>query len=527
MERGTKDRETWKIIYLCCRDIPTFLSCYYKSLFMKTNFKNLLLGAGALCLLFACNTQNNHQDKQVGPTDEARKPNIIYILADDLGYGDLSCYGQDLFSTPNIDKLAANGMLFTQHYSGNTVCAPSRSALMTGQHTGHTFVRGNKEIQPEGQYPIPDNTYTLAEALKKAGYATGAFGKWGLGFPGSEGDPVNQGFDTFFGYNCQRMGHHYYPHHLWSNKDSIVLEKNAGKQKGTYAPDLIHEEVLSFMETNKDQPFFLYVPSIIPHAELIAPDSIMDKYRGKFLPEKNYEGYDDGPNYRRGPYESQDEAHAAFVAMIEILDQQVGEIVQKVEDLGLTDNTLIIFTSDNGPHQEGGADPEYFDSNGPLRGVKRDLYEGGIRVPFIASWPSHIQAGTTSDHISAFWDFFPTVADISGIDAPADIDGVSYLPTLLGQEDQPEHEYLYWEFHEKGGRIAVRKGQWKAVRYNVLKEPDAPMELYDLSTDIGETSDVAAAHPDIVAQMQEIFRTARTPSEVFTFDQGGYLQKNQ
>lgn len=491
---------------------------------MKTNLTSLLAVLTIFLSLGACNNQKNTQDTNLEAVATERPPNIIYILADDLGYGDLSCYGQQLFSTPNIDQLAARGMRFRQHYSGNTVCAPSRSALMTGQHTGHTFVRGNKEIQPEGQYPIPDNTYTLAEALKKAGYATGAFGKWGLGFPGSEGDPTNQGFDTFFGYNCQRMGHHYYPHHLWSNRDSIVLEANTGKLKGTYAPELIHEQVLEFIETNRDQPFFLYVPSIIPHAELIAPDSVMARYRGKFLPEKVYEGYDDGPDYRRGPYESQAESHAAFAAMIEILDRQVGEIVQKVEALGLTEETIIMFTSDNGPHQEGGADPEYFDSNGPLRGVKRDLYEGGIRVPFIASWPGKISAGTSSDHVSAFWDVFPTVADLTGIDKPENLDGISFLPTLLGQEGQEQHEYLYWEFHERGGRIAARKGKWKGVKYKVLEEPDAPMELYDLSLDIGETNNVAAEHPEVVQEFLEIFRTARTPSEVFTFDQGGYLQ---
>lgn len=490
---------------------------------MIINLRNLLYAFILLFVAAACNSGSEASEDQ---TTESRKPNIIYILADDLGYGDLSCYGQDLFSTPNIDQLAANGMRFTQHYSGSTVCAPSRSALMTGMHTGHTFVRGNKEIQPEGQYPIPDATYTLAEALKKAGYATGAFGKWGLGFPDSEGDPVNQGFDTFYGYNCQRMGHHYYPHHMWSNRDSIVLEENAGHLKGAYGPDLIQEQVLSFIETNKDQPFFLYVPSIIPHAELIAPDSIMDKYRGKFLPEKAYQGYDDGPDYRRGPYESQLESHAAFAAMVEILDRQVGEIVQKIADLGLSENTIIIFTSDNGPHEEGGADPEFFDSNGPLRGVKRDLYEGGIRVPFIASWPGKIKAGTTSDHISAFWDFFPTIADLGGIETPQNIDGISYLPTLLGEPGQEEHDYLYWEFHERGGRLAARKGNWKAVKYNVLKEPDAPLELYDLSVDIDETDNVAAAHPEIVEQMEKIFQTARTPSEVFTFNQGTYLQKN-
>lgn len=495
---------------------------------MKTNPLKSLPGIWILLLCISCNQENGSDSGAQGATTgENRQPNIIYILADDLGYGDLSCYGQKLFSTPNIDQLATDGMRFTQHYSGNTVCAPSRSALMTGQHTGHTFIRGNKEIQPEGQYPIPDDTYTLAEALKKVGYTTGAFGKWGLGFPGSEGDPTKQGFDTFYGYNCQRMGHHYYPHHLWFNRDSIVLEENAGKLKGAYAPDLIHERVLEFIETNQEKPFFLYVPSIIPHAELIAPEPVMAKYQKKYLPEKAYEGYDDGPNYRRGPYESQAEAHAAFAAMIEVLDRQVGEIVKKVEELGLAEETIIIFTSDNGPHQEGGADPEYFNSNGPLRGFKRDLYEGGIRVPFIAKWPGKIQPGTTSDHVSAFWDFFPTVADITGLEQlPPDSDGISFLPTLLGEDGQIQHNYLYWEFHERGGRIAVRRGSWKGVKYDVLKNPDAPLELYNLSKDPGEQHDVAAQHPKLVEELEEIFKTARTPSDVFTFDQGGYLQSN-
>lgn len=494
---------------------------------MKINFIHLALTfSSVIVLLIGCNPSQSTDQTMSSGTPEGDRPNIIYILADDLGYGDLSCYGQELFSTPNIDQLAAQGMLFTQHYSGSTVCAPSRSALMTGLHTGHTFIRGNKEIQPEGQYPIPEETYTLAEAMKKAGYTTGAFGKWGLGFPGSEGDPVNQGFDTFFGYNCQRMGHHYYPHHLWSNRDSIVLEANAGQAKGTYAPDLIHEKTLEFMETNKDTPFFLYVPSIIPHAELIAPDSVMDKYRNKYLPEKSYEGYDEGPDYRRGPYESQAEAHAAFVAMIDILDRQVGEIVQKVEDLGLSENTIIMFTSDNGPHQEGGADPEYFDSNGPLRGFKRDLYEGGIRVPFLVKWSGKIMPGSTTDHVSAFWDVFPTIADLAGVDQPENTDGVSFLPTLLGEGEQAQHEYLYWEFHERGGRLAARKGNWKAVQYDVLENPEAPLELYDLAEDINETNNVAAEHPEIVQEMEEIFQTARVPSEVFTFDQGTYLQEN-
>ncbi len=494
---------------------------------MKIYLKHLFVLA--TLLIVSCNDSPKKENKDSvanETSDSLVKPNIIYILADDLGYGDLGVYGQKKFKTPNIDKLAAQGMLFTQHYSGSTVCAPSRSALMTGMHTGHTVVRGNKEIRPEGQHPIPDDTYTIAEALKKAGYTTGAFGKWGLGFPGSEGDPINQGFDTFYGYNCQRLGHNYYPYHLWSNNDSIVLSGNADKKDSIYAPELIHKETLKFIDTNKDTPFFLYVPSIIPHAELAAPEAYMEKHRGKYPPEKTYEGVDDGPEFNLGPYRSQKETHAAFAAMINILDDQVGDIMDKVESLGIADNTIIIFTSDNGPHEEGGADPEYFDSNGPLKGTKRDLYEGGIRVPMIASWPGKISPGSKSDHVSAFWDIFPTFSEIVGVESPKDIDGVSLLPTLLGNDaDQKEHEYLYWEFHEKGGRQAVRMGKWKAVRYEVFKNPDGALELYDLEKDEGEENNIASEHPDVVAEMENILKTARTPSDIFTFGQGTYLEK--
>ncbi len=464
------------------------------------------------CLITACES----------PTEETTNPtppNIIYILADDLGYGDLSCYGQTRFSTPNIDRLAKNGMLFTQHYSGNTVCAPSRSALLTGQHTGHTPVRGNKEVQPEGQYPLPDSIITIGETLKDAGYVTGTFGKWGLGFPGSEGDPVNQGFDQFYGYNCQRLAHHYYPYYLWDNKEKVMLEENAGNEQKVYGPELIHDQALDFIEQNKDTSFFLFYASLIPHAELFAPEEYMEKYRGKFPPEKVYEGTDDGERYRLGPYGSQPESHAAFVAMVDLLDQQVGEILDKVEALGLSENTLIVFTSDNGPHQEGGADPDYFDSNGPLQGYKRDLYEGGIRVPFLAQWKGKITPGSQSDHISAFWDFYPTACELAGVHrGDHQIDGISYLPSLLGQENQEPHEYLYWEFHERGGRIAIRKGNWKAVKYDVVKNPDRPIELYDLSKDIGETNDLAKQHPEIIAEMERLFAEARTESEVFSFN---------
>ncbi len=480
----------------------------------------MLLTAFVVSLNSCVSAVANKKEQKEFVKSSPSKPNIIYILADDLGYGDLSCYGQEKFSTPNIDKLASQGMIFTQHYSGNTVCAPSRSALLTGMHTGHTPVRGNKEIQPEGQYPIPDDTYTMAEALKKGGYITGAFGKWGLGYPGSEGDPVNQGFDTFYGYNCQRLGHNYYPYHLWSNKDSIVLSGNAGHAKNEYAPNLIQKKALEFLEKNKDTTFFMYVPTIIPHAELVAPEAIMAKYRGKFLPEKKYKGLDDGPDYRKSSYESQDEPHAAFVAMIEIMDTQVGEIMAKVKELGIEDNTIIVFASDNGPHTEGGADPKYFKSSGPLKGVKRDLYEGGIRVPMIIKWPGKIKEGTKTDLVSAFWDVFPTFSEIAGIAVPANLDGISFLPTLLNKpEAQKQHEYLYWEFHEKGGRQAVRKGKWKAVKYNVLKQPNAPIELYDLSQDVGEKNNIASKHPEIVKDMERILKEARTPSKIFTFDQ--------
>ncbi|MDT7829336.1 arylsulfatase [Pricia sp. S334] len=490
---------------------------------MKIYYK--LLFTFASIFIASCNSSNKNKDAAANETaDSIAKPNIIYILADDLGYGDLSVYGQEKFETPHIDKLAERGMLFTQHYSGSTVCAPSRSALMTGMHTGHTVVRGNKEVQPEGQHPIPDSTYTLAEAMKKAGYVTGAFGKWGLGFPGSEGDPTNQGFDTFYGYNCQRLGHNYYPDHLWSNTDSIVLSENTNKKDGAYAPELIHRETLKFIDTHKHTPFFLYVPTIIPHAELAAPEEYMEKHRGKYPPEKAYEGVDDGPNFNQGPYRSQEETHAAFAAMIDVLDDQVGDIMAKVDDLGLADNTIIIFTSDNGPHEEGGADPEYFDSNGPFKGVKRDLYEGGIRVPMIASWPGRIAPGSKTDLISAFWDILPTFSDIVGISVPDDTDGISLLPTLLGNDaEQKHHDYLYWEFHERGGRQAVRKGKWKAVRYNVFKNPNGALELYDLDEDRGETNNVAEEHPDVVAEMEDIIETARTPSDIFTFGQGTYL----
>lgn len=449
-------------------------------------------------------------------------PNIVYILADDLGYGDLSCYGQKRIKTPNIDQLAKNGMRFTQHYAGCTVCAPSRSSLMTGLNTGHTPIRGNKGWTPEGQHPIPASTYTLAEMLKEAGYATGAFGKWGLGFIGTEGDPNKQGFDEFFGYNCQGLAHNYYPEYLWHNNQKVILEGNTGDHMKVYAPHLIHEQALKFIEKNNPKqtgkPFFMFYPNIIPHAELLLPEENMKEFRGKFIPEKAFKGAEPGSaKFRTGGYGTQPESHAAFAAMVTLLDKQVGEVVAKLKELGLAENTIIIFTSDNGPHLEGGADPDYFDSNGPLKGYKRDLYEGGIRVPMIACWPETIKAGSKTDHVSAFWDVMPTVAEIAGIQVPKNLDGISFLPSLSGKGKQVQHESLYWEFHEQKGRQALRKGDWKLIRYNVLTSDKTTTELYNLKTDLGEEKNIADQNPKIVKEMMEILNRSRIPSEVFPF----------
>lgn len=455
----------------------------------------------------------------------AEKPmNVIYILADDLGYGDLSCLGQTKFSTPNIDNLAANGMLFTNHYSGTTVSAPSRSSLMTGQHTGHTYIRGNKEIpDAEGQEPLPADTYTIAKMLKQSGYTTGCFGKWGLGFPGSTGDPMNQGFDEFFGYNCQREAHRYYPTHLWKNREKVMLNENAKFNLVQFAPDLIHAEALKFITENKAKPFFAYLTYTIPHAEIIAPDDeILARFKGKFneTPYKGSQGSEYNESMDVKEYCSQAQPHATFAAMVTRLDGQVGEIIAKLKELGLDKNTIVFFTSDNGPHQEGGADPEFFKSNGPFKGLKRDLYEGGIRLPLIAYAPGKIKAGVQSNQICAMWDMMPTLAGIAGAKMAinAQTDGISILPTLMGKGLQKQHEFLYWEFHEQGGKIAVRKGDWKLIIQKVLTNKDAAPELYNLATDIHEDYNVANQHPELVKEMLQIMKKSHVDSNVFTFN---------
>ena len=442
-----------------------------------------------------------------GPAPEAEEtaapPNVVLIVADDLGYGDLGSYGQKEIQTPRLDALAAEGMRFTDFYAGSTVCAPSRSALMTGLHTGHTPIRGNKEVQPYGQHPLPDATVTIAEALKAKGYRTGLIGKWGLGAPDTEGVPRKQGFDYFFGYLGQRHAHNYYPEFLFRNEERVPLKNvmpepkrgdgaGVATEKVEYSHDLIAQEAIDFVEREHDGPFFLALTATIPHANNEGKDDGME------IPDLGIYADRDWPEQQKG--------HAA---MISLLDKDVGRLLDKLDELGVAENTLVLFTSDNGPHREGGNDPDFNDSNGPLRGIKRDLYEGGIRVPLIARWPGHVPAGSTSSYAGAFWDFLPTFAELADAETPSGLDGQSFVPALMG-EDQPAHDFLYWEFHEgKGSKQAVRMRNWKGVRLS----PTGPLELYDLSADLGEETNVAADHPEIVQKMEEYLATARSESE--------------
>ena len=432
---------------------------------------------------------------------QAEQPNIIYILLDDAGYGDLSCYGQTKFATPNIDRLAAEGMKFTDHYSGSTVCAPTRCSLMTGLHTGHCFVRGNREVKPEGQAPMPADTVTIPRLLKQTGYTTGMFGKWGLGAPGSTSDPATH-FDSFFGYNCQRQAHTYYPDHLWKNTTRVSLD---GK---TYAHDLIVENALDFVRTNKNGPFFCYMSVTIPHAAMHVPEESMTEFRKTFSQFEDVIGKYAGPSVRNPV--------AGFAGMMTRLDRQVGELLALLKELGIDDNTLMMLTSDNGPHKEGGHQPDFFDSNGPLRGYKRDLYEGGIRVPLLARWPGKLTPGSMSDLISAHWDMLPTFCELAGAKTPAGLDGISIVPTLLGHvAEQAKYDALYWEFTERGRSQAARIGKWKGVRVNLKKNPDAPIELYDLSHDLAEEQNIANKHPKIVDQLRAVMQQEHTDSESF------------
>jgi arylsulfatase A-like enzyme len=426
-----------------------------------------------------------------------RKPNIIYILADDLGYGDLGCYGQKRIQTPNIDRLAEEGLRFTHHYAGSTICAPSRCCLLTGMHTGHARIRGNTPVLLK-----PEDT-TVAEVLRQQGYHTACIGKWGVGHPPPPGDPEQNGFDYFFGYLNMMHAHNYYPEVLYRNGKEVELDNEVpdhwpdngsgvASSKRDYSHDLFVEDALKYIDSHQTDPFFLYLAFTIPHANNEAREKGMEV-----------------PDY--GPYAETDwpEPQKGHAAMITRMDAGVGEIMKKLAALNLDDDTIIMFSSDNGPHREGGNNPDFNDSNGPLKGIKRDLYEGGIRVPMIARWPGVIASGTETSHPSAFWDVMPTLADLTGGTVPAHIDGVSFAPTLRGRPDEQEkHEYLYWEFHEQGFQQAARMDQWKGVRPG----PDAELEVYDILKDPGETRNLADQVPAVVRKIKKLFETARSDS---------------
>tara|TARA_R110002124_G_C8974256_1_gene515600 strand:+ start:4864 stop:6399 length:1536 start_codon:yes stop_codon:yes gene_type:complete len=502
----------------------------------------LLLLPFIVSLLPACQSQE----------EETVPPNIIYILADDLGYGDLGCYGQKKIETPNIDALAASGMMFTQHYSGAPVCAPARAVLLTGQHSGHSQVRGNDEWGSrgdvwnyhamladstlEGQRPIATGTYTLGRMLQEAGYTTAVVGKWGLGAPHTEGIPTNQGFDYFFGYNCQRQAHTLYPVHLYENEHRVYLNndtiapnkklaegadpynlENYGDYFLTdYAPELMFDKITNFVdEQSSEEPFFLYWATPIPHVPLQAPTKWIDHYVEKFGEEEPYLGEN---SYYPSRY-----PRATYAAMVSYMDEQVGELVEQLKSKGLYENTLIIFTSDNGPTFNGGTDSSWFNSGGAFREEKGFgkgfLYEGGIRVPMIASWPGKIKEGSVSDHASVFYDVMPTLAEVAGKPLEIATDGTSFFPTLLGHE-QSQPEFLYWEFPSYGGQIAVRMGDWKALKLDVQKGGSSWL-LFDLKSDPLEMHDVAKENPDILKKVNEIVEREHTtsPNERWRFEE--------
>ena len=453
---------------------------------------------------------------------ERRPPNIVFIMADDLGWRELGCYGQEKIQTPHIDRLAAQGMKFTQFYSGSAVCAPARCTLMTGMHGGHAYIRSNFEVpDPEpgvfgGQKPLPAETLTVAETLKQQGYTTGAFGKWGLGGVGSSGDPLSQGFDRFYGYNCQRHAHNLYPNYLVSDEKNVPLEGNTRGLTGEqYGPQRIADEMLQFVRDNRDRPFFLYYPTVIPHLALQVPEEYLDRYRGRW-PETPYTG---------NSYLPHPTPRAAYAAMISFLDDQVGRLMDLLGELGLDENTIVFFTSDNGTtHLKAQVDYEFFDSVGPLWGLKGSLYEGGIREPLIVRWPGRIPAGTTSDLIAAHYDTPATLAALARTDFSEHSDGISILPTLLDREQtQARHEYLLWDFAGYGGQLAVRMGKWKGVKQGLQRNPDAPLELYNLEEDIGEQQNVANQYPEVAARIEQIMLEARTVPEVEEFRFGRYL----
>jgi len=460
-------------------------------------------GFGGAAIVIAAQLLPARDAAQVAAMQRSNQPSILLIQADDLGYGDLSAYGQTQFKTPALDRLAREGTRFTQYYSGSTVCAPSRAALMTGRHTGHAWIRGNGDI------PLRDEDTTIAMSLREAGYRTGVIGKWGLGGPGTSGHPDRKGFDHAFGFLDHRHAHRQYTDHLWRNGERVAT--NAETE---YVNDLFTQEAIKFIEDAAGRPFFLYLNYTVPHAELRVPDESLGPLKGRF-PETPFTNAKadarstgatiDSPSLG---YRSQPTPRAAFVAMITRMDRDIGRLADVIRARGLDERTLVLFISDNGPHREGGADPQFFNSSGGLRGIKRDLYEGGIRVPMIARWKGTVPAGRVSNDVWAHWDVFPTVAELAGAKVPTGLDGSSKARALRGQR-QPASEFLYWEFHERGFQQAVRMGRWKAVRLKT----GAPLELYDLQTDPTEQREVSAANPAVVARIEAYLKTARTDSE--------------
>jgi len=440
----------------------------------------------------------NAQEK-IDKTKKSNKPNIVFILADDMGYNELGCYGNKVIETPNIDLLANEGMVFSNHYCGSNICAPSRGSLMTGKHTGHAYIRDNKALPFEGNEPIPASEITVAEILKSAGYTTGAFGKWGLGYPASEGSPNNQGFDHFFGYNGQRHAHNYFTPYLRDN-DLAVLNKNFETPFSEYSANLIHKQALDFIEANKNNPFFLYFCPTLPHNPYHQPDDkILDYYTKK-------------TGFPKGDAHSEDFSIPKYASLSARLDEEVGEIVAKLKKLNLLENTLIIFASDNGTALHPNED-SYLKTGGELKGRKSEVYEGGIKTPLVAYWKGKIKPGSSSDLISAFWDFLPTCAEIINVKAPDNIDGISYLPTLLGNKDkQKTHEYLYWERKQSQ---AIRKGDMKADFIYDKKTQKQSVEIYNLAIDPFEKNNLADSSPELKEEFIKLANSARVESEIF------------
>jgi arylsulfatase len=447
-------------------------------------------------------------------------PNIVLIVADDLGYGELGCYGQKTIATPRLDALAQEGMRFTQFYSGAPVCAPARCVLMTGKHSGHAAIRDNRRPRGlealsrkfgweyPGQEPLPEGEVTIPELLKHRGYATGAVGKWGLGQVGTTGDPNRQGIDLFYGFFCQTQAHNHYPKFLWRNAAKEALPGNDATRTGkTYAQDKFAEEALRFIRDHRDEPFFLYLPLTIPHLAIQVPDEALAPYEGKIL---------ETPYEHRGAYFEHRSPHAGYAAMVSYMDRDIGRVIDLIEQLGLSESTLVLFTSDNGPTYDrlGGADSDFFNSSGLLRGRKGSVYEGGIRVPLIARWRGTIRGRQMSDLVAAFWDVLPTLCDIAGMKTPDGADGISFAPTLRGAGEQRTHDYLYWEFPAYGFQQAVRAGNWKAVRHAVNRG-DTDFELYDLSEDIAERQNLAKKHPEVVRRLKHLAEEAHYPSRLF------------